>query len=46
MSALPTFREMLLTARREKRAIKCRVLMADDSVRAVNFGPRGGWKFA
>ena len=46
MIAAPTFRETLLRAKREARTIECVVLMADDSVRMVIFGPRGGWKFS
>ena len=45
-AAVPTFREMWLRAKRERTAIVAEVLMADDSVRAVRFGPRGGWSFA
>lgn len=44
MSALPTFGEMRNKARREKAKIKCRVMMADDSIKVVAFGPRGGWR--
>lgn len=43
MSALvPTFREIRFQAMREKRAITATVLMSDDSVATVRFGPRGG----
>jgi hypothetical protein len=46
MSALvPTFREVFYKAKREKRAIVALVMMADDSLRKVRFGPRGGWRF-
>lgn len=44
MSA-PLFLEMLHKARREKRVIVAEVMMADDSIRRVRFGPRGGWRF-
>ncbi len=47
MSAdLPTFREVWLRARRERIAIVATVIMADDSIKAVRFGPRGGWALA
>lgn len=45
-AAVPTFREVWFRAKRERREIVADVLMADDSVRAVRFGPRGGWSFA
>jgi hypothetical protein len=45
MIAVPTFSETLAKARRERRAITAIVMMADDSIRAVAFGPRGGWRF-
>lgn len=43
---VPTWREIWFRAKRERRVIVADVLMADDSVRAVRFGPRGGWSFA
>ena len=45
MSAIPTFSEMRNKARREKATITCRVMMADDRIILVKFGPRGGWVF-
>mgnify|MGYP006928193328 FL=1 len=45
MSAVPTFREVYLRAKREKSEIVAVVMMADDSIRKVKFGPRGGWWF-
>lgn len=44
-AAYPLFRELLIQARREKRVIVAEVMMADDSIRKVHFGPRGGWRF-
>lgn len=47
MSALvPTWKEVWFLAQRERRRIEAVVLMADDSIRRVTFGPRGGWSFA
>ena len=43
IAAIPTFRETLMRARRERREIVCRVLMGDDRILVVRFGPRGGW---
>lgn len=46
MSAAPmTFGEARALARRERRAVIGPVLMANDEVRLVRFGPRGGWSF-
>lgn len=45
-AAIPLFKEVWFRAQRERREIICLVLMADDSVRNVRFGPRGGWQFA
>lgn len=46
MSAvIPLWREVWFRARREKQYIVETVLMADDTVRKVQFGPRGGWKY-
>jgi len=45
MSAVPTFREVYLRAKREKSEIVAIVMMADDSIRKIKFGPRGGWVF-
>ena len=41
---LPLFAETRRKAIREKRSIVADVMMADDSIRRVRFGPRGGWK--
>ena len=41
---LPFFSEIRFKAMREKRAIVAKVLMANDSVCLIRFGPRGGWK--
>ena len=48
MSALhiPVWRDVWFQAKREKREIICVVMMSDDSIRKVRFGPRGGWSFA
>ena len=43
---LPLWRDVWFQAKREKRRIVATVLMADDTVRTVHFGPRGGWTFA
>lgn len=43
IAAIPTFRETLMRARRERIEIVCRVLMGDDRILVVRFGPRGGW---
>lgn len=40
---LPLFSEIRFKAMREKRAIVAEVMMADDSVCLIRFGPRGGW---
>ena len=45
-AAIPLFRDVWFAAKRERRTIVCIVMMADDSVRRVRFGPRGGWRFA
>lgn len=45
MSAnVPLFKDVWFAARRERRTIVATVLMADDSVARVKFGPRGGWR--
>ena len=41
---LPLFGETRRRAMREKRSIVAEVMMADDSICTVRFGPRGGWK--
>ena len=43
---LPLFSEIRRRAMRERRTIVAEVMMADDSIRKVRFGPRGGWNFA
>jgi len=45
MSAAPTFSEVRFRAMRERLAIVAMVLMADDRLRLVSFGPRGGWRY-
>lgn len=45
MADIPTFKEVWFTAKRERRVIVAAVLMADDTIRTVKFGPRGGWAF-
>lgn len=46
MSAIiPLWRDVWRQAQKEKREIVAVVMMADDSIRKVRFGPRGGWKF-
>ena len=46
MSAdIPLFVEVRRLAIKERREITCVVMMHDDSVRLVSFGPRGGWAF-
>jgi hypothetical protein len=47
MSAIypPLWRDVWFRAKREKRTIVETVMMADDSIRLVKFGPRGGWSF-
>ena len=41
---LPLFSEIRRKAMREKREIVAEVMMADDSVCLIRFGPRGGWR--
>jgi len=45
MSAYPTFGEMRSKAKRLRTTIVCQVMMANDQIETVQFGPRGGWKF-
>jgi hypothetical protein len=46
MSAvIATFKDVWFQARRERRVIVAPVLMADDRVRVIRFGSRGGWVF-
>lgn len=42
--AAPTFSEIRFQAMREKRTITATVLMANDSIAIIRFGPRGGWR--
>jgi len=46
MSAVtfPLWREVWFQAKRERRTITATVMLADDSIKTVRFGPRGGWK--
>lgn len=41
---LPLLQDLRFTARREKRTIVDRVLLADDTIATVRIGPRGGLK--
>lgn len=41
----PLWRDIWFQAKREKRRIVATVMMYDDSIRTVEFGPRGGWRF-
>lgn len=46
MSAdIPLFVEVRRLAIKERREITCVVMMHDDSLRLIRFGPRGGWSF-
>lgn len=40
----PLWKDVWLKAKRERRKIVATVMMADDSIKVVEFGPRGGWK--
>ena len=40
---VPLWREVWFKAKRENRFIVETVMMADDSIVRVKFGPRGGW---
>lgn len=42
---LPLWRDVWFQAKRQKTRIVATVLMGNDDVRTVEFGPRGGWKF-
>jgi hypothetical protein len=44
MSAYPTFGEMRSKAKRLGAVIVCQVMMANDDIKTIQFGPRGGWK--
>jgi hypothetical protein len=41
---IPLFPHVRRQAMRERRTIKCRVMMATDEIKLVQFGPRGGWR--
>ena len=41
---LPLWREVWFRAKRERRTIEAVVMMADDTIQRVRFGPRGGWR--
>lgn len=43
-ASLPLLRDIRFQAKREKRTIVERVLLADDTVATVSVGPRGGLK--
>ena len=45
MNAAPTFSEVRFRAMREQISVVAIVLMANDRLRRVSFGPRGGWRF-
>lgn len=40
---IPTFSEIRFRAKRERREIVAFVMMANDEIKRVKFGPRGGW---
>lgn len=42
-AAIPTWREVWFKAKRGKRRIVAEVMLANDTVCLVQFGPRGGW---
>lgn len=44
IATLPTLKEVLFKAKREKRSIVERVLLADDTIATIKAGPRGGLK--
>jgi hypothetical protein len=44
IAAIPTFREVWFRARRERRVIVAKCLLADDRVAVVRVGPRGGFR--
>ena len=41
-ASLPLLRDIRFQAKREKRTIVARVLLADDTIATVSAGPRGG----
>ena len=44
IASLPTLKEVRFQAKREKRHIVARVLLADDTIATIQAGPRGGLK--
>jgi hypothetical protein len=44
MSATATFSEMRWKARRQKTTIEAVVMLANDDLAVVRFGPKGGFK--
>ena len=44
MSAVLTFKEVRCAAMRERRTIETLVMLANDDIALVRFGPRGGHK--
>ena len=42
---LPTFGEVRRSAIKHRKVIVCKVMMANDDIQLVRFGPRGGWSF-
>jgi hypothetical protein len=46
MMGTPTFKDVWFAAKRERRVIVAMVLMADDTIQMVKFGPRGGHSIA
>jgi hypothetical protein len=43
-ATIPVFKDVWMRARKARTVIQCAVLMADDTVQVVRFGPRGGWR--
>lgn len=41
-ATLPTLKDVRAQAKKEKRSVVARVLLADDTVATVKAGPRGG----
>ena len=41
---LPTLKDIRFQAKRERREIVARVLLADDTIATIKAGPRGGLK--
>lgn len=44
IAEIPLWRDIWFRAKRERRHITATVLMANDQVSVVKFGPRGGWR--